>query len=167
MLIFSIGYFPGCSIDNKAIISKNYSELIYPGKDGRLIYMSDEKGNIIPDFSHAGYMGGGVKLPIVPVRVTVEPGKGNDALRIQASIDRVSKMPLDKNGFRGAVLLKKGRYELAEPIKISASGVILRGEGQDEDGTVLFGSGVIKMQYQKLKPVSVKHHSLFLVQPLP
>jgi len=93
------------------MISKNYSELVYPGEDGRLIYMPDEKDNIIPDFSHAGYMGGGVKLPDVPVRVTVEPGKGNDALRIQAAIDRVSKMPLDRNGFRGAVLLKRGRYE--------------------------------------------------------
>jgi len=151
VLILSMGCFAGCSTDDKVMISKNYSKLVYPGEDGRLIYMPDEKGNIIPDFSYAGYMGGGVKLPDVPVRVTVKPGKGNDVLRIQAAIDRVSKMPLDRNGFRGAVLLKRGRYELTEPIKISASGIVLRGEGQDENGTVLFGSGIIKMEYQKLK----------------
>ena len=55
------------------------------------------------------------------------------------AIDKVSGMPLDKKGFRGVVLLKKGRYELAEPVRITAGGVGLRGEGQDEDGTVLIG----------------------------
>ena len=129
----------------------NYSKLVYPGKDGKLVYTPDEKGNIIPDFSYAGYMGGGVKLPDLPVRITVEPGKGNDAGRIQAAIDKVSEMSLDKKGFRGAVLLKKGMYELAEPIRITASGVVLRGEGQDEDGTVLIGLDTIdKLTYQSL-----------------
>ena len=130
---------------------KNYSKLVYPGKDGRLVYTPDDKGNIIPDFSHAGYMGGGVKLPDVPVKTTVESGKGNDAARIQAAIDKVSKMPVDKKGFRGAVLLKKGRYELAEPVRITASGIVLRGEGQDEEGTVLIGLDTIDgSTYQNL-----------------
>ena len=137
--------------EDETVIPGNYSKLVYPGKDGRLIYTPDEKGNIIPDFSHAGYMGGGVKLPDVPVKTTVESGKGNDAVRIQSAIDKVSGMPLDKKGFRGAVLLKKGRYELAGPIRITASGVVLRGEGQDEDGTVLIGLDTIDgSTYQRL-----------------
>ena len=51
----------------------NHSKLVYPGPDGRLVYVPDEKGNIIPDFSHCGYMGGGVALPDVPVVLTVRP----------------------------------------------------------------------------------------------
>ena len=41
---------------------------VYPGPAGRLVYVPDEQGNIIPDASHAGYRGGGVAIPTVPVR---------------------------------------------------------------------------------------------------
>ena len=121
----------------------NYSRLVHPGPDGRLTYAPDERGNIIPDFSHAGYKGGGVRLPNVKVRAVVKPGGGNDSGRIQAAIKRVSSLPPDKNGFRGAVLLKRGRYELDKPLQITAGGVILRGEGRGDDGTFLFGRGAI------------------------
>ena len=52
---------------------KNFSRLVYPNKDGKLVYTPDEKGNVIPDFSHYGYTGGGVALPDVPVVMTVIP----------------------------------------------------------------------------------------------
>ncbi len=58
---------------------------------------------------------------------------------IQAAIDRVSAMPLDASGFRGAVLLKMGIYNLEKPIYIKASGVVLRGEGMSDIGTILIG----------------------------
>ncbi|MFC1607751.1 hypothetical protein ACFL47_07245 [Candidatus Latescibacterota bacterium] len=121
-----------------------HTSLVFPGDDGRLKYSPDEFGNSVPDFSHAGYMGGGVRIPDVPVKATVKPGGDNDSGRIQAAIDKVSNMPADKNGFRGAVLIKRGRYTLDEPIRITTGGVILRGEGQDANGSVLFGRGVIK-----------------------
>ena len=41
------------------------------------------------DFSHAGYGGGGVRIPDVPAAVTVRPGGGDDGARIQAALDRV------------------------------------------------------------------------------
>lgn len=31
--------------------------LVYPGTDGRLVYIADSLGNKIPDFSNAGYLG--------------------------------------------------------------------------------------------------------------
>ena len=37
---------------------------------GRLVYVPDEQGNTIHDASHAGYRGGGVAIPTVPVRET-------------------------------------------------------------------------------------------------
>ena len=114
-----------------------FSKLVYPGKDGKLVYVPDENGNTIPDFSNCGYMGGGIKLPDVPVRVSVDPGEGDAGARIQAAIDKISALLRDKNGFRGAVLIKKGVYKINEPLRIKTSGVVLRGEGQDEKGTVL------------------------------
>jgi hypothetical protein len=129
-----------------------YSKLVHPGEDGRLVYISDEDGGIVPDFSYAGYMGGGVRLPKLPVVAKVTASGENDAAKIQAVIDKVSAMPPDKNGFRGAILLKKGYYVLENPLKISAGGIVLRGEGQGEDGTVLFGKGNMGgMPYDELR----------------
>ena len=118
------------------------SKLVYPGPDGRLVYMPDEKGNIIPDFSHCGYMGGGVALPDVPVVLTVRPQpEGDDTARLQAAIDEVSARALDASGFRGTLLLKRGKYRIGGTLQIRASGVVLRGEGEGEDGTVLIATG--------------------------
>jgi hypothetical protein len=41
---------------------------VYPGPDGKLVYNADEQGNTIPDFSHAGYRGGGAPIPSVPTK---------------------------------------------------------------------------------------------------
>ena len=118
------------------------SKLVYPGPDGRLVYVPDEKGNIIPDFSHCGYMGGGVALPDVPVVLTVHPQiQGDDTARLQAAIDDVSARVLGANGFRGTLLLKRGKYRIGGTLQIRASGVVLRGEGEGESGTVLIATG--------------------------
>lgn len=111
------------------------------GSDGKLIYRADEHGNRIPDFSNCGYGGGGVPIPDVPVKEVVSPVAGDAGARIQAAIDAVSKLPADTNGFRGAVLLKRGRYPIGGRIRIESSGVILRGEGQGAEGTVLIATG--------------------------
>ncbi len=113
--------------------------LVYPDADGKLVYVADSLGNRIPDFSHAGYKGGGVNIPYVPNKVTVWPVPGDNTDNIQAAIDKVSAMPLNASGFRGAVLLKMGTYPLDKPISIKASGVILRGEGMSDIGTILIG----------------------------
>ncbi len=120
----------------------NYSKLVYPGSDGRLVYAPDEQGNAIPDFSHCGYMGGGVALPDVPVVMAVHPrAEGDDTERLQAAIDAVSERALDADGFRGALLLKRGEYRVGGTLHVRASGVVLRGEGAGEEGTVLIATG--------------------------
>lgn len=115
------------------------TSMVYPGTNGNLVYAADSMGNTIPDFSHAGYMGGGVRLPFVAIKETVWPIAEDNSANIQAAIDKVSALPLDQSGFRGAVLLKMGRYRLDKPIYIKASGVVLRGEGRSDIGTVLIG----------------------------
>lgn len=114
---------------------------VHPGTAGKLVYTADEQGNTIPDFSHAGYGGGGVPIPNVPVKETVWPVAGDNTAHVQAAIDRVSALPLDPSGFRGALLLKMGYYKMATPIVIQASGVVLRGEGMGDTGTILIGTG--------------------------
>src|SRR5947208_13654465 len=78
---------------------------IYPGDDGKLVYVPDEQGNTIPDFSHAGYEGGGKPIPSVPVKDTVWPVAGDNTANLQAAMDRVSALPLDNSRYRGAALI--------------------------------------------------------------
>ncbi len=115
---------------------------VYPAADGTLSYDADERGNRVPDFSHCGYGGGGVALPAVPVRFVVPPAAGDNGPRIQAALDHVARLPTGAGGFRGAVLLLAGRHEVAGCLRIEASGVVLRGQGQDaKSGTVLVAAG--------------------------
>ena len=117
------------------------SKFIKIKKDGSLQYIPDEKGNIIPDFSRVGFYGGDEPIPHVAVVKTVSPtGTGNDETNIQAAIDEVSKKPLDKRGFRGAILLKKGTYKIPDRLRITLSGIVLRGEGNDANGTRLIAT---------------------------
>ena len=127
---------PPCLADDEV-------RMVYPGADGKLVYTLDERGNRIPDFSRAGYKGGGVALPEVPVVVTLtpEPGDGDDTKRVQEAVAKVSAMKPNEDGYRGAVLLKRGTYRIAGRLNVAASGVVLRGEGQGPDGTTLLATG--------------------------
>lgn len=116
-----------------------YSSLVVPGPEGKLTYPPyTERGDHLPDFSWCGYRGGGVALPRLPVRIALEPApEGDDTERIQKALNEVSALPPDQNGFRGAVLLKRGAYRVGSMLNLNQSGVVLRGEGDGEDGTVL------------------------------
>ncbi|MFC1539044.1 discoidin domain-containing protein [Candidatus Latescibacterota bacterium] len=122
-------------------ITKNISEWFYADKSGKLVYKTTPAGDKIMDFSYAGYMGGGIALPDVPVKRTVSPsGSMDDARLIQDAIDIVSAMPLE-NGFRGAVLLTSGAFTCSETLTISTSGVVLRGSGSKSGGTTIKMAG--------------------------
>jgi hypothetical protein len=108
--------------------------------DGSLTYYPDEKGNILPDFRKVGYGGGDKKIPSVPVVKVIEPGNDSSQQIIQAAIDEVSKKPADREGFRGAILLRKGTYRIRGTIKITTGGIVLRGEGA-ETKLVAVGEG--------------------------
>lgn len=122
-------------------------EHVYYGAGGKLDYTPDYQGNVIPDFSHVGFMYGDEPIPDVPVVIEVSPVEGDDRATIQTAIDQVSVMPQDANGFRGAVLLKKGTYQVKGQLFIKASGVVLRGEGQTDEGTVVIADGTGKRDF--------------------
>jgi len=121
-------------------LSADQEASIELGPDGKLQYIPDEQGNLIPDFSRAGYMGGGVAIPDVPTRITLEPS-GNetvdDSPRIEMALAELAAMPVDQDGFRGALLLKRGTYRISKEIALNHSGIVLRGEGQGRDGTII------------------------------
>ena len=83
------------------------SAWVHPGPNGRLMYEPDARGHRVPDFSTVGYRRGGVPIPDIPTRATVEPGPGDDAARIHAAIAQVAGLPIGPDGYRGAVLLKR------------------------------------------------------------
>lgn len=115
-------------------------------QDGKLVYNKyANRGqtnlvNQIPDFSNAGYKGGGVRIPDLPVAEAITAVQGDCRQLIQEAIDRVSALVPDANGYRGAVLLKAGIYPVEGSLFIRASGVVLRGEGNLVTGTVLIAT---------------------------
>jgi autotransporter-associated beta strand protein len=113
------------------------SSWVYPSASGNLLYQLDERGQRIIDFSHCGYRSGVEPLPnvnaVIPQSrwVYVSPGTGDDTTLIQTAIDSVEAMTPDANGWRGVVFLNAGEYQLASTITINASGVVLKGAGDD------------------------------------
>ena len=105
-----------------------------PDAKGRLQYTTDARGNRIMDFSHAGYKGGGVRIPDVSrgahgqarLRVTTPR-------RFRRPSTRCRSCPVDANGFRGAVLLERGSIRRRRRARIAASGVVLRGSGSGDE----------------------------------
>ncbi len=109
--------------------------------DKKLSYTKDELGNRIPDFSYCGYMSADVAIPDVTVKVTVSPTTGDATQVIQQALDYVASLPLGMDGFRGTVLLQPGEYKIYGSLKINASGIVLRGFGPNEKGTVIVAAG--------------------------
>ena len=147
------------------------SSLVYLGKEGRLVYKPyTDNGDQILDFSYSGFKRSEEPIPNVAVVATVSPlqgettpdgtmayPKGPDSReQIQSAIDRVASGEPGEDGFRGAVLLTKGTFYVNGNLFVR-SGVVLRGEGDGADGTVLIfrnprGTG-IKVGNPEAKPV--------------
>ncbi|MCM1356294.1 MAG: DUF6298 domain-containing protein [Staphylococcus sp.] len=109
-------------------------------KDGKISYTTDALGNRLLDYSTCGYRNSNVPIPDVNPIIFVSWKAGDNSARIQKAIDYAASLPLDKNGHRGAVLIDKGEFQLSTPLRITASGVVLR--GMDEKSTILKKTGV-------------------------
>lgn len=120
------------------------SKIVFEDENGCLRYVADQENNYIPDFSYAGYKNGETPIPSLAVVKTITPIEGDNTASIQAALDEVAALPIDENGFRGAVLLAAGNYEIHGTVVIRESGIVLRGVGQGSDplqNTVLIGIG--------------------------
>lgn len=113
------------------------SKFISINENQQLEYKSDAEGNILPDFSKVGYASGEKPIPEVQVVEIVEPVAGDNLKNIQNAIDKVAARSLDANNFRGAILLKKGIYNVNGSLLIQKSGIVIRGEGTSDNGTII------------------------------
>jgi hypothetical protein len=154
------------------------SSLVYLGKDGHLVYKPyTDQGDKILDFSYSGYKRNEEPIPNVAVVTTLHPlqgkttpdgtmayPKGPDSReQIQSALDKVASREPGEDGFRGAVLLKKGTFYVNGNLLVP-SGVVLRGEGDGADGTVLIFRNprgtAIYVGDPKMKPVSLGEPTL-------
>eukprot|EP00977_Amphora_coffeiformis_P014278 scaffold3952_cov111-Amphora_coffeaeformis.AAC.1 len=134
-------------------VPSKYAPLIQM-KEGKIKYRPfSERGDRLMDFSICGYKQSAVPIPNdVPIVETLEPTQATDEKQdkklaypqgtdshklIQQAIDRVAAIKTAHPGKpKGAVLLKRGTWFVNETIKVR-DGVLLKGEGNGEDGTVL------------------------------
>ncbi|MGD9555793.1 MAG: alpha-L-fucosidase [Mangrovibacterium sp.] len=107
------------------------SRLAGLGENQQLVYHPDEKGNTLPDFSRVGFACGDREIPEVEAVEIITSVAGDDRDNIQSAIDRIAARPLRQDGFRGAVLLRKGTYDVNGSIFIKKSGIVVRGEGTE------------------------------------
>lgn len=117
------------------------SSWVHYDSHGRLQYATDSAGNQIIDYSSAGYHGGGVRLPRVAAQATVSPSGGDDTAAIQSAIDAVAALQPNRRGFRGAVLLSPGTFNVSATLHITASGVVLTGSGSGTGGSLINMTG--------------------------
>lgn len=91
------------------------------------------------DYSTCGYHASEQGIPDVRNSVYVECTDGDSHAVLQRAIDYVSSLKPDKNGSRGAVLLGEGTFYIHSPLRITASGVVLRGSGRGKTTIVKRG----------------------------
>jgi hypothetical protein len=91
------------------------------------------------DFSVAGYRGSSSPLPTVSAVISLKPSGRDDTDLLQSAIDHVAALPLDAHGFRGAIFLYSGQYHVTGQVRITASGIVLRGSGTAS--TTIFADG--------------------------
>lgn len=113
------------------------SKFVSINENQQLEYKADAEGNILPDFSKVGYASGEKQIPEIQVVEMVEPVAGDNLKNIQNAIDKVAARSLDANGFRGGILLKKGIYNVNGSLLIQKSGIVIRGEGTADNGTII------------------------------
>ena len=137
------------SLNAQTIVEQKTSKLFHLDASGKLVYEKDSLGNRLPDFSYVGYHSGDKSIPKVPVMITLEAKQDDNTVHIQNALDKLGEIAPDKNGIRGALLLKKGIYRVSGELTISHSGIVLRGEGNGTDGTIIIATGYDDFKYKR------------------
>lgn len=118
-----------------------YASPLSLDNQGQLIYNPDTNGNIIPDFSYVGYQKSEQPIPVIKAVISISPVNGDNTQHIQSAINQLALLPLDDDGFRGALLLNKGVYSVSGQLLITSNGIVIRGVGQTESDTVILATG--------------------------
>ena len=120
------------------------SDLVEINQNGRLTYYQDFLGNQIADFSYAGFNNSMEPIPNIEAVMVLDPVEGDNTAHIQNAINEIESMDLNLEGYRGALLLNAGIYEVSGTLRIDKSGVVLRGVGDGSDATsntIIYATG--------------------------
>lgn len=131
------------------VVPETAPAIDYDSEANRLIYSPSDNGDMLPDYSYAGYRKSNEPLPSsdsIPTVLTLTPSGGNDTNQIADALAKFADLPADERGIRGALLLKAGDWKVTGPIYIKTSGVIIRGEGSGLDGTVVYDDSECSIQ---------------------
>jgi len=90
------------------------------------IETGDQKPGAI-DFSCVGYKGLGQLPHSVPASFMIVPTGWDDTQLIQAAIDSLARLPMNSDGFRGALLFGEGLFHISGQLRIANSGIVLKG----------------------------------------
>jgi hypothetical protein len=104
---------------------------------GHVVYGLNSVGDRIPDYSSAGYGGGGVTIPTPAVTDTLSPSGGDDTTALQNAINSIGGRSIGANGFRGVLKLNAGVFHINTALTVNFSGIVIRGAGSASAGTIL------------------------------
>ncbi len=92
------------------------------------------------DYSTCGYKASEMTIPDVPEATTVTWQPGDCSSLIQAAIDKVATLPANINGHRGTIVIGEGTFRLDHPLRITTSGIVIRGMGKDNTTLMKHGA---------------------------
>ena len=107
----------------------------------------EKKLNVPMDYSTCGYRASETAIPDVANVVFVKATEGDCTDRIQRAIDYVATLKANADGQRGAILLGEGTFFIDRPLRITASGIVIRGMGKDVTTLVKRGADRGAMLY--------------------
>ena len=120
------------------------SSILYFDSEENLVYERDSFGNSIPDFSYAGYKNSNDTIPVIPVVKTISPVVGDNTNHINNALIEVAYNSVNQDGFRGALLLTAGTYEVSGILYMKFPGIVIRGVGDGDDpasNTIIYATG--------------------------
>ena len=91
------------------------------------------------DYSTCGYHASEQAIPNVRGVVEVSPKDGDYTAMLQQAIDHVATLKADANGHKGTILLNEGTYSISRPLRITSSGIVMRGMGLHKTKLVKHG----------------------------
>ena len=112
------------------------------GENGSLVYEAAINGDRVPDFSYCGYKSGVEAPPIIATRCSLSPSGGDDTPLIQAAWDHLASLPPDESGWRGALQLNVGEFQVSGTIHLHGKRIVLRGSRDGDRTTVIVATGV-------------------------
>jgi hypothetical protein len=86
--------------------ARNGPTLQFDQSTNRIAYQPAANGDVLPDFSSAGYHRANTPLPAsssIPTRITLSPPNADASAAIQEALDAIAAMPSDGRGIKGAL----------------------------------------------------------------